>query len=164
MIFTPPFFYQGVFYSEICEEEVNNQGLLYHCDHSFHYSCPRQTNIKYKKISCFDISNQRHIFALVNKQESRVLLWQLDLQGSMLFFRLFYGMWWLWIFCVLGLCNRNLRLVTSQDLSKLYLSFYCTHMPLYNCVLLSYLTVLKYQSMFLSLYFFVLFLHYYMYC
>ncbi|XP_074336708.1 uncharacterized protein LOC141673876 [Apium graveolens] len=41
----PPFFYEGVFYCEICEEHVNNQVWLYHCgescDHSFHYDCLR---------------------------------------------------------------------------------------------------------------------------
>ncbi|WOG94037.1 hypothetical protein DCAR_0313328 [Daucus carota subsp. sativus] len=38
----PPFFYEGVFYCETCEDQVNNQRWLYHCDecdHSFHNHC-----------------------------------------------------------------------------------------------------------------------------
>ena len=45
----PPFFYEGVFYGEVCEEAVNNQQWLYHCgesDHSFHSVCLRWQEIK----------------------------------------------------------------------------------------------------------------------
>ncbi|WOG83610.1 hypothetical protein DCAR_0102787 [Daucus carota subsp. sativus] len=67
----PPFFYEGVFYCEICEKQVNNQWWLYHCgkcDHSFHFNCLRPyENVKVGGTIEYNISNRPHKLALVLK-------------------------------------------------------------------------------------------------
>ncbi|KAL1830194.1 hypothetical protein ACET3Z_008606 [Daucus carota] len=71
----PPFFYEGVFYCELCEEAVNNQRWLYHCDesdHSFHYDCLRTLHrIKLGGIIRLDIKDEMHTLALVFKMNVR---------------------------------------------------------------------------------------------
>ncbi|XP_074368418.1 uncharacterized protein LOC141708606 [Apium graveolens] len=71
----PPFFYEGVFYCEICEEQVNNQLWLYHCgecDHSFHCDCLRwYESIKLGGTIELPFSNQTHTLALVLKKAPR---------------------------------------------------------------------------------------------
>ncbi|XP_063937043.1 uncharacterized protein LOC108194965 isoform X1 [Daucus carota subsp. sativus] len=71
----PPFFYEGVFYCEICEEQVNNQRLLYHCDecdHSFHHYCLRwYESFKFGGIINRIIQEQPHALALVLKRTAR---------------------------------------------------------------------------------------------
>nr|XP_017245342.1 PREDICTED: uncharacterized protein LOC108217001 [Daucus carota subsp. sativus] len=65
----PPFFYEGVFYCEMCEEQVNNQWALYHCDksdHSFHYDCfDLLYNVKFGGTIELDIDHKSHIFTFV---------------------------------------------------------------------------------------------------
>nr|XP_017245341.1 PREDICTED: uncharacterized protein LOC108217000 [Daucus carota subsp. sativus] len=65
----PPFFYEGVFYCELCEEQVNNQWPLYHCDesdHSFHYNCfDLLPNIKFGGTIELDIDHKSHTFTFV---------------------------------------------------------------------------------------------------
>ncbi|WOG90140.1 hypothetical protein DCAR_0209383 [Daucus carota subsp. sativus] len=68
----PPFFYEGVFYCEVCEEQVNNQLMLYHCDacdHSFHFNClcSRQS-IKLGGTIDLKIDNRSHTLAFVLKK------------------------------------------------------------------------------------------------
>ena len=65
----PPFFYEGVFYCELCEEQVNNQWPLYHCDesdHSFHFNCfDLLPNIKFGGTIELDIDHKSHTFTFV---------------------------------------------------------------------------------------------------
>ncbi|WOG90425.1 hypothetical protein DCAR_0209669 [Daucus carota subsp. sativus] len=71
----PPFFYEGVFYCQICEEQVNNQLWLYHCDEcdqSFHNYCLcSYFNGKLGGTIERIIDNQTHKLALVIKQITR---------------------------------------------------------------------------------------------
>ncbi|XP_074325450.1 uncharacterized protein LOC141663573 [Apium graveolens] len=71
----PPFFYEGVFYCQICEEQVNNQRLLYHCDEcdqSFHEYCPISClNVKLGETIKHSIDNQAHTLALVIKRTTK---------------------------------------------------------------------------------------------
>nr|XP_017243136.1 PREDICTED: uncharacterized protein LOC108215239 [Daucus carota subsp. sativus] len=72
---SPPFFYEGVFYCEICEEQVDNQYTLYHCsesDHSLHYYCfGLLINIKLGGTIKVDIGGEPHTLALVYKTVTR---------------------------------------------------------------------------------------------
>ncbi|KAL8111475.1 uncharacterized protein LOC141664441 [Apium graveolens] len=65
----PPFFYEGVFYCETCEEPVDNRHNLFHCDdcdHSFHWDCFRwQARIKLGRIIGLGINNQLHTLAFI---------------------------------------------------------------------------------------------------
>ncbi|WOG94043.1 hypothetical protein DCAR_0313334 [Daucus carota subsp. sativus] len=67
----PPFFYEGVFYCEICEDQVNNQWWLYHCeecDHSFHNNCLLwDGSVKLGRNIELDINDQPHTLTLVVK-------------------------------------------------------------------------------------------------
>ncbi|XP_017243177.1 uncharacterized protein LOC108215267 isoform X2 [Daucus carota subsp. sativus] len=67
----PPFFYEGAFYCEICEERVSNQDLLYHCsesEHSYHYSCGfGLNNVKLGGTIKVIIADKPHTLALVMK-------------------------------------------------------------------------------------------------
>lgn len=71
----PPFFHEGVFYCEICEEPVNNQWWLFHCDesdHSYHCKCLYSLDrIKLGGTILLDINNQKHKLALVRKMNTR---------------------------------------------------------------------------------------------
>lgn len=71
----PPFFYEGVFYCEICEEQVDNQELLYHCsesEHSFHYYCfSFHRTIKLGGIIDVTIMDKPHTLTLVVKLPTR---------------------------------------------------------------------------------------------
>ncbi|WOG90426.1 hypothetical protein DCAR_0209670 [Daucus carota subsp. sativus] len=71
----PPFFYEGVIYCEICEEQVNNQLWLYHCgkcDHSFHYTCLRwYESVKVGRTIKYNTGNQIHTLTLVLKRTTR---------------------------------------------------------------------------------------------
>ncbi|XP_063945530.1 uncharacterized protein LOC108214574 [Daucus carota subsp. sativus] len=71
----PPFFYEGVFYCEICEDQVNNQWWLYHCDecdHSFHNDCLLSGgSVKLGRTVEVDINDQSHTLALVLKRRTR---------------------------------------------------------------------------------------------
>ncbi|XP_063945955.1 uncharacterized protein LOC135151436 [Daucus carota subsp. sativus] len=71
----PPFFYEGAFYCEICEERVNNQDLLYHCsesEHSYHYTCVFWlNNVKLGGTIKVIISDKPHTLALVMKTPTR---------------------------------------------------------------------------------------------
>ncbi|WOG94693.1 hypothetical protein DCAR_0313990 [Daucus carota subsp. sativus] len=71
----PPFFYEGAFYCEICEERVNNQELLYHCsesEHSYHYYCGfLLNNVKLGGTIKFIIADKPHTLALVLKSPTR---------------------------------------------------------------------------------------------
>ncbi|XP_017217805.1 uncharacterized protein LOC108195353 isoform X2 [Daucus carota subsp. sativus] len=71
----PPFFYEGVFYCEICEERVNNQELLYHCsesEHSFHRYCLGViSNMKLGGSIKVFIMDKPHTLALVIKNLTR---------------------------------------------------------------------------------------------
>ncbi|WOG87770.1 hypothetical protein DCAR_0207001 [Daucus carota subsp. sativus] len=72
----PPFFYEGAFYCELCEERVNNQWWLYHCDksdHSFHANC-LILGQKLKlggTIRIHDNNDEMHTLALVFKRNVR---------------------------------------------------------------------------------------------
>ncbi|KAL1828265.1 uncharacterized protein LOC108208893 isoform X2 [Daucus carota subsp. sativus] len=71
----PPFVYEGVFYCQICEEQVNNQWWLYHCDEcnqSFHYNCVRWTeSVKVGRRIKHSFRNQEHTLTLVLKNARR---------------------------------------------------------------------------------------------
>ncbi|XP_017240536.1 uncharacterized protein LOC108213271 [Daucus carota subsp. sativus] len=71
----PPFFYEGVFYCEICEDRVNNQWWLYHCDecdHSFHNGCLLSGgSVKLGGTVEVDFNDQSHTLALVLKRRTR---------------------------------------------------------------------------------------------
>lgn len=71
----PPFFYEGAFYCETCEEPVNNQYSLFHCgecDHTFHWHCSRwQSRIKLGGTIELDINNELHTLAFVYKRNVR---------------------------------------------------------------------------------------------
>nr|XP_017232088.1 PREDICTED: uncharacterized protein LOC108206335 [Daucus carota subsp. sativus] len=71
----PPFFYEGVFYCQICEEQVNNQWWLYHCDkcdQSFHDYCQcSYNNVKPGGTIKHSIDNKPHTLALVLKTTTR---------------------------------------------------------------------------------------------
>ncbi|KAL1825805.1 uncharacterized protein LOC108213565 [Daucus carota subsp. sativus] len=71
----PPFFFEGAFYCEICEERVNNQELLYHCresEHSYHYYCGfLVSNIKLGGTIKVFIQGKPHTLALVSKRPTR---------------------------------------------------------------------------------------------
>lgn len=71
----PPFFYEGVIYCEICEEQVNNQWSLFHCgecDHTFHVKCLHGlVNIKLGGTIGLYINNRPHILAYVYKRSER---------------------------------------------------------------------------------------------
>ncbi|WOG90372.1 hypothetical protein DCAR_0209616 [Daucus carota subsp. sativus] len=71
----PPFFYQGVFYCELCEEQVNNQWWLYHCDesdHSFHSDCLHLPyRIKLGVTIRIDINDEMHTLAFVLERNVR---------------------------------------------------------------------------------------------
>lgn len=89
----PPFNYEGEIYYEICEERVNNQGVLYHCgesDHSFHHVCLcRNPHLKLGGTIKHGINNQTHTLALVLKSptrnDPRYICGTKRLQGSVLF-------------------------------------------------------------------------------
>nr|XP_017236945.1 PREDICTED: uncharacterized protein LOC108210177 isoform X2 [Daucus carota subsp. sativus] len=72
----PPFFYEGVFYCEVCEEQVNNQWWLYHCDesdHSFHFSClciMQRIKLGGTIIFCGN-NSKKHTFVYVYKDNVR---------------------------------------------------------------------------------------------
>nr|XP_017232706.1 PREDICTED: uncharacterized protein LOC108206806 isoform X2 [Daucus carota subsp. sativus] len=70
----PPFFYEGVFHCEVCENQVNNQLMLYHCracDHSFHFNCLRSRNsIKFGGTVELKIDNKLHTLAFVVKRST----------------------------------------------------------------------------------------------
>nr|XP_017241967.1 PREDICTED: uncharacterized protein LOC108214469 [Daucus carota subsp. sativus] len=70
----PPFFYEGVFYCEICEGQVNNQWWLYHCgecDHSLHNHCLRWIeSLKFGRTVELDINDQSHTLTLVLKNHT----------------------------------------------------------------------------------------------
>nr|XP_017233795.1 PREDICTED: uncharacterized protein LOC108207877 [Daucus carota subsp. sativus] len=67
----PLFFYEGVLYCEICEDQVNNQRWLYHCgecDHSFHSECIHwYENIKFGGSIEVTIRDQPHTLVLIFK-------------------------------------------------------------------------------------------------
>ncbi|KAL8111479.1 uncharacterized protein LOC141666898 [Apium graveolens] len=71
----PPFFYEGAFYCETCEEPVNNQRPLFHCDdcdYSFHYHCIcLQARMKLGGTIQLDINDQKHTLAFVFKRNVR---------------------------------------------------------------------------------------------
>ncbi|KAL1825804.1 hypothetical protein ACET3Z_012582 [Daucus carota] len=71
----PPFFYEGAFYCEVCEERGNNQELLYHCtesEHSYHYYCGLLVdNIKLGRKIKILIEDKPHTLALVLKRPTR---------------------------------------------------------------------------------------------
>ncbi|WOG90373.1 hypothetical protein DCAR_0209617 [Daucus carota subsp. sativus] len=71
----PPFFYEGVFYCELCEERVNNQWWLYHCDesdHSFHSDCLLFWHrMKLGGTIRIDINDKMHTLAFVFKTNVR---------------------------------------------------------------------------------------------
>ncbi|XP_074332637.1 uncharacterized protein LOC141670603 isoform X2 [Apium graveolens] len=71
----PLFHYEGVFYCEICEEQVNNQLWLYHCyetDLSFHNECLHwYENIKFGGTIVVEIGNKNHTLTLVLKRRAR---------------------------------------------------------------------------------------------
>ena len=72
----PPFFYEGVFYCELCEERVNNQWWLYHCDesdHSFHSGClcMQWRRIKLGGTIILWKNVKKHTFVYVYKQNVR---------------------------------------------------------------------------------------------
>ncbi|XP_017240641.1 uncharacterized protein LOC108213365 [Daucus carota subsp. sativus] len=71
----PPFFYEGAFYCEICEERVNNQKLLYHCsesERSYHYYCGLSLkNVKSGGSIKVFIADKPHTLALVLKRPTR---------------------------------------------------------------------------------------------
>ncbi|WOG90369.1 hypothetical protein DCAR_0209613 [Daucus carota subsp. sativus] len=71
----PPLFYEGVFYCELCEEQVNNQWWLYHCDesdHSFHSACLHKPNrTKLGGTIRLDINDKMHTLAFVFKRNAR---------------------------------------------------------------------------------------------
>ncbi|WOG90370.1 hypothetical protein DCAR_0209614 [Daucus carota subsp. sativus] len=70
----PPFFYQGVFYCELCEG-VNNQWWLYHCDesdHSFHSRCLcKPHRVKLGGTIILDNNEEKHTFVCVYKLNVR---------------------------------------------------------------------------------------------
>ena len=70
----PPFFYEGVFYCQICEDQVNNQWWLYHCDgcdQSFHNGCLcSYDNAKLGGTIEHIIDNKTHTLALVIKNNN----------------------------------------------------------------------------------------------
>ncbi|XP_017241307.1 uncharacterized protein LOC108214044 isoform X2 [Daucus carota subsp. sativus] len=67
----PPFFYEGAFYCESCEERVSNQDLLFHCsesEHSYHYACGFWLNtVKLGGTIKVFIADKPHTLALVFK-------------------------------------------------------------------------------------------------
>ncbi|WOG90371.1 hypothetical protein DCAR_0209615 [Daucus carota subsp. sativus] len=71
----PPFFYEGVFYCELCEEQVNNQGWLYHrghSDHSFHSDCLLFWHrMKLGGTIRLDINDETHTLAYALKRNVR---------------------------------------------------------------------------------------------
>ncbi|WOG90335.1 hypothetical protein DCAR_0209578 [Daucus carota subsp. sativus] len=71
----PPFFYEGVIRCDVCEEQVHNQGLLYHCgncDQSFHYKCLRLAdNVKLGRTMKLTLNNQPHTLVYVVKMSER---------------------------------------------------------------------------------------------
>ncbi|WOG90365.1 hypothetical protein DCAR_0209609 [Daucus carota subsp. sativus] len=71
----PPFFYEGAFYCELCEEQVNNQWWLYHCDesdHSFHSSCLHLLHrMKLGGTIRIYINDEMHTLAFVFKMNVR---------------------------------------------------------------------------------------------
>ncbi|XP_017240615.1 uncharacterized protein LOC108213342 isoform X1 [Daucus carota subsp. sativus] len=72
----PPFFYEGVFYCESCEERVNNQELLYHCtesEHSYHFYCGFWLNTIKLGAGTIKvlIADKPHTLALVLKRSTR---------------------------------------------------------------------------------------------
>ncbi|WOG90508.1 hypothetical protein DCAR_0209752 [Daucus carota subsp. sativus] len=71
----PPFFYEGVFYCQICEEQVNNQEWLYNCekcDQSFHAECVRwYESIKLGRRIKHSSGDQEHTLTLVIKKTLR---------------------------------------------------------------------------------------------
>lgn len=71
----PPFFYEGLIYCEICEEQINNQWWLYHCsecDQSFHIDCLRWLgSVKLGGTIKLNIDDKPHTLALVAKGYKR---------------------------------------------------------------------------------------------
>ncbi|XP_074361430.1 uncharacterized protein LOC141701697 [Apium graveolens] len=70
----PPFFYEGVIYCEICEDQVNNQLWLYHCDecdHPFLHDCLRSyINVKCGGKIEHKIRNQPHTLTMILKKRT----------------------------------------------------------------------------------------------
>ncbi|WOG90375.1 hypothetical protein DCAR_0209619 [Daucus carota subsp. sativus] len=75
----PPFFYEGAFYCELCEDRVNNQRWLYHCDksdHSFHSDCLFSwQKIKLGGTVRIDINDKMHTLAFVFKMNVSAALY-----------------------------------------------------------------------------------------